>query len=66
MIVNAAPEVLIVGTGYYGMLRLVGDAEKRLAEIGCEVIKHKTREACKVYNQLSETKRVVAALHLSC
>jgi hypothetical protein len=65
-ILEVSPEVLIVGTGYYGMVRLLKDARERLTEIGCEIIKHKTQDACDVYNQLSKTKRVVAVLHLSC
>lgn len=65
-IISAAPEVLIVGTGYYDMLRVLGDAEKKLTEIGCQVIKQNTKEAWKVYNELAKSKRVVAALHLSC
>ena len=65
-IIAAKPEVLIIGTGYYDMLRVLGDTSKKLAEIGCKVIKHKTQEACDAYNQISKTKRVVAALHLSC
>jgi hypothetical protein len=65
-ILKAAPEVLIVGTGYYDLLRVLGDAEERLAEIGCQIIKQNTKEAWKVYNELANTKRVVAVLHLSC
>ena len=65
-IIKAAPDVLIVGTGYYGMLRVLGDTSKRLADIGCEVIKMKTQEACKLYNELAKTKRIAATLHLSC
>jgi hypothetical protein len=65
-ILREAPEVLIIGTGYYDMLRVVGDTEKQLAEIGCEIIKQNTKEAWKVFNEIANTKRVAAALHLSC
>jgi hypothetical protein len=65
-ILRIAPEVLIVGTGYYNMLRVSGDAEEKLAEIGCQIIKKNTKYAWKLYNELANTKRVVAALHLSC
>ena len=33
-ILRAAPEVLIVGTGYYDLLKVLGDTEEKLAEFG--------------------------------
>ncbi|MGD9130604.1 MAG: Mth938-like domain-containing protein [Candidatus Bathyarchaeota archaeon] len=33
---------------------------------GIELVVQKTSEACKTFNRLSESRTVVAALHLAC
>ena len=65
-IVEARPEVLVVGTGYSGMMRILPETEQYLASCGIELLASKTEEACKTYNDLSRSRRVVAALHLTC
>ena len=65
-IVEAKPEILIVGTGYSGMMRVLPETKQRLASSGIELITSKTEEACKTYNDLSKPRRIVAALHLTC
>ncbi|NIM44126.1 MAG: hypothetical protein GTN80_00380 [Nitrososphaeria archaeon] len=60
------PEVLIVGTGYYERMRVQPETEKYLRLKGITLIVKGTREACETYNQLIRSKRVVAALHLTC
>ena len=65
-IVEAKPEVLIVGTGYSGMMKIDPETEPHLRSSGIELIASKTEKACKVYNDLSKSRRVVAALHLTC
>ena len=65
-IVGTKPEVLVVGTGYSGMMRILPETEEYLASVGIELVTAKTKEACKMYNDLSKSKRVVAALHLTC
>ena len=66
-IVNAKPDMLIIGTGYYGRMQ-VPDATKRyLEEQGINVLQAKTRDAVTEFNQLQkEYARIVAALHLTC
>ncbi|RLF20081.1 MAG: hypothetical protein DRZ82_03505 [Thermoprotei archaeon] len=61
------PEILVIGTGYYGLMRVPEDVIKSLRERGIEVHVAKTKEACRIFNELIEKgKRVVAALHLTC
>ena len=60
------PEILIIGTGDSGQLK-VSDAIKTYIESqGIKLRIAKTKDACKLYNQLSKTSRVIAALHLTC
>lgn len=60
------PEVLVVGTGYSGLMKVLPDTEKFLKSEGVELVVQSTREACKTFNRLVKSKRVIAALHLTC
>jgi len=61
------PEILVIGTGAYGIMRVPDDVIKKLTEAGIRVIVKKTKEACEAFNTLiKEGKNVVAALHLTC
>jgi len=65
-IVEAKPEVLVVGTGYSGLMKIHPETERYLKSLGIELIAAKTEKACKIYNDLSKSRGVVAALHLTC
>jgi len=65
-VVQAKPEVLVVGTGYSGLMRVLPETEKYLREQGIRLIAKRTTEAVRIYNQLCQSTRVVAALHLTC
>lgn len=65
-IVEAEPELLIVGKGYYGRMKVLDAAKKKIEAIGCQLIARKTEEACSLYNEKESEQRVVAALHLTC
>ena len=66
-IVNAKPDMLIIGTGYYGRMQVPDVTKQYLEERGIKVLQAKTRDAVTEFNQLQkEYARIVAALHLSC
>jgi len=65
-IVDAKPEVLVVGTGYSGLMKIHPQTERYLDSSRIELITAKTEKACAIYNELSKSKRVIAALHLTC
>lgn len=60
------PEVLVVGTGYSGLMKVLPETENYLKSKGIELIVQSTREACKTFNSLVKSKKVIAALHLTC
>jgi hypothetical protein len=61
------PEVLIVGTGYYGLVKIPPEVENTLKSHGIELIAQLTREACQTFNKiLKSNKLVVGAFHLTC
>lgn len=60
------PEVLILGTGYYGLVQVPPEIWDLAKKRGVELIVEPTEEACRIYNELSGERKVVAALHLTC
>ena len=61
------PEILVIGTGYSGLMRVPRRVIEELERRGIKVIVENTRNAWKTYNKLlSEGKRVAAAFHLTC
>jgi hypothetical protein len=65
-IVKAEPEILVIGTGYAGVLSVADQIRNYLTSKGIEVRVEKTRAAVDLYNSLRETEKVVAALHVTC
>ncbi|MEM2642707.1 MAG: Mth938-like domain-containing protein [Candidatus Bathyarchaeia archaeon] len=61
------PEILVVGTGYSGLVKVLPEVEKVLKERGIRLIAQPTVEAYKTFNELLKAgKRVVGAFHLTC
>ena len=65
-VLKVKPEILVVGTGYYGLMKIMTETEKRLQVEGIKLIAEKTRGAYKTFNELSKSNRVVGAFHLTC
>lgn len=65
-ILQAQPEVLVVGQGAYSRMSVTGGAKSALEEAGIELVAQPTKEAVRTYNQLCEERRAAAALHLTC
>ncbi|NIP73183.1 MAG: hypothetical protein GWO16_09230 [Gammaproteobacteria bacterium] len=61
------PDVVVVGTGYYGRMSVPEQTRAYLAARGIELHAADTRSAVAAFNRLQrEAARVVAALHLTC
>jgi len=61
------PEVLVVGTGYYGLVKISREIENTLNSHGIELVAQPTKEACQTFNKiLKSNKLVVGAFHLTC
>ena len=65
-VVEEKPEVLIVGTGKYGILNVLPETREYIKSKGIELIVEPTDRACEIYNEISKDKKAVAALHLTC
>lgn len=60
------PEVIIIGTGYSGIMKVNKDLIDFLESRGIEVIVEKTSQAVKIFNEVSPLKKTIACLHLTC
>ena len=65
-VLEAKPEVLVVGTGYSGLMTVPPETRKYVESEGIELMAQRTAEACKTFNRLVQSRKVVAALHLTC
>jgi hypothetical protein len=66
-VVDERLEVLVVGTGYWGLMKVPAETKRYIEAKGIELIIQPTKQAYKTYNKLIQSgKEAVAALHLTC
>ena len=65
-VITANPEVLVVGTGASGLMKVLPEVEQAAQAQGIKLIVATTEQACNLYNELSYSQRLAAALHLTC
>ena len=65
-IIDYKHEVLIIGTGSRGLMKVNDKLKEKLKALGIEFVIRKTAEAVNEYNRIYKDKRVVCALHLTC
>lgn len=65
-IIAAGPEILIIGTGAYGAVRILPETESFVASKGIKLIAVPSQQACERYNELRSKHQVAAAFHLTC
>jgi len=66
-VLDSPPEVLVIGTGYYGRMEVPNATLRALQEKGIEPRVSDTRHAVEEFNRLQQqSAAVVAALHLTC
>jgi len=65
-IIAIKPEILIIGQGQPGLMKVPADLRMRIEAQGIELIIAGTAEAVREYNSVCGSRRAVAALHLTC
>ena len=66
-ILSAKPDVLVIGTGYAGNMRVPMSLRTAIEGQHIKVIVEKTSEATKTFNRLfAQGKDVAGAFHLTC
>jgi len=63
----ASPEVIVVGTGYFGVMKVPEATKNQAAARRIDLVIERTGKAVEIYHQLQKSgKTVIAALHLTC
>ncbi len=65
-VIDAHPDIIIIGTGQPGMLQVNEETRKTLNQEGIKTIVLPTERACQEYNRIGQKKKVIACLHLTC
>ena len=65
-IISKKPEILIIGTGSYGILKVSKEIKDYLSSLKIETRIEKTKRACELYNELEGKRKLAAAFHLTC
>jgi hypothetical protein len=66
-VIDAAPEVVVLGTGAYGLVRVKDELVEAFSQAGTRIVSARTGEAVERLNQLlDQDQDVAAALHLTC
>ena len=64
-VISYKPDILIIGTGMYGLMKVDKNLIKFFHNLNIKIIIEKTEKACDLYNNLP-IEKTVAALHLTC
>lgn len=63
---KAVIDVLVIGTGINGVMKVTEEVLVEMKARGIEVVALRTPEACNLYNELRNRKRVMGVFHLTC
>ncbi len=66
-IILKEPEVIVIGTGSSGMVKIDPEVEKTIKNEQIDLIKEPTEKAVEIFNNLlKQKKRVAGYFHLTC
>jgi len=65
-VIDAKPEVIVIGTGQPGLMQVGKETLEYLDKLGILTIVLPTAKACQEYNRITKIKKVIACLHLTC
>ncbi len=65
-IFKAKPSYLILGLGSVSRVQIPDETMAAIMEAGIDINALPTGEACYLYNEMRDRKRVIAGLHLTC
>ena len=66
-LVEARPDIVVIGKGKPGFMSASREAKRLFADHGIQLLEEKTSQAIRTYNRLhQEGRRVCAGFHLTC
>ncbi len=60
------PEIIVVGTGMLGGMKVSKMVLERAREAGIELLSERTGKAVEIFNEISHSKKTVGLFHLTC
>ena len=60
------PETLVIGTGFFGLMKVSPEVIDRAAELNIHLVIEKTSRAVKTFNSLLGHQKLAGAFHLTC
>ena len=64
--INANPDIIVVGTGYSGVMAVPDETVAFIKSKGIDVQIGRTGRAVELFNALEGKRKVIAALHITC
>ena len=65
-VLKEKPEVLVVGTGFYGIMSVEEEVKSKAQSEGIELIIAKTKDAVQSFSEFAPKKKTIGAFHLTC
>jgi len=65
-VLGETPDAVIIGKGTFGLASLSSDARALLEQKGIEIVEANTPDIIDKFNELKETKKVAAIIHVTC
>ncbi len=65
-VMTEKPEVLVVGTGASGLMRVLPEVQQAVQAQSIKLIVEASDRACHTYNHICHSQRAIAALHITC
>ena len=65
-ILKEEPDILIIGNGAMGIMKVPEELKKQLEEKNIELYVQRTGKAVEVFNSAEKNKTVIGAFHLTC
>ncbi|MDP8262856.1 MAG: MTH938/NDUFAF3 family protein [Candidatus Ancaeobacter aquaticus] len=60
------PKTIVVGRGFFGIMKVLPETEEFLKEKGITLFSAKTKDACEYFNSMKDQDNAVFAAHLTC
>ena len=63
---NCNPKILIIGCGYFGIMKISQEVRDFCSQNGINLIAKKSSEAVETFNELEGQPDIIAGFHLTC
>ncbi|MCK4778357.1 MAG: hypothetical protein KAS39_08240, partial [Actinomycetia bacterium] len=65
-ILKEKPELVVIGKGYSGMMKILPEVERKLKEENIELRVETTGKSWGIFNEVSKHSKTIGAFHLTC